>query len=86
MSTGNVGEYSSPDFKLCSVLKVLGFPHTGVKLSGMGSRGNIYSVVFEDTPELQKAILDYENLKLRLDPVQLFNMQSVIHRLTHPKP
>lgn len=76
--TQTKNEFSTVDFKLSATLMTLGFSVKGTRLS-LNSK---YAVVFDDTLELQKAIVDYANKKLKVCPISLFDNQTLIHTLT----
>lgn len=63
------------DSDLASVLYCLGFPIDGIHYTGTGDTMEYY---FKDGERLQRAMLDYQMKKLRMEPKELFETRREV--------
>lgn len=68
------------DIDLASVLFHLGFSIDGIYASGAKTHfgKDIMQFYFRDEESLQKAMMDYHQRKLRVEPYELFNARKAI--------
>ena len=77
--TDEIEFIKTPDIDLASVLYCLGFGIDGIYSSGRGSQMDFY---FKANEQLRKAMDDYYQRKLRMEPTELLTArQGIINKV-----